>query len=182
MLEAVCELAPDIYPLVHTAYSTPSSLRWKDKIIESDEGLQQGDPLGPLLFCLTLHCHCEQMLLSPLCMMYLDDVSMAGSTEDILHDLEVIKAAEELGLVLNNSKSEIICSDASARGTIITAANVSGQVASQNRGRPELHGTRVIPSGLLPSDLDNPDGSRRDGIPAADSEQWMISFTAACLK
>ena len=53
--------------------------------------------------------------------MYLDDVSMAGFTEDILHDLEVIKAAEELGLVLNNSKSEIICSDASGRGTIITA-------------------------------------------------------------
>ena len=79
-----------------------------DKIIESAEGVQQGDPLGPLLFCLTLHSHCEQKLLSPLCVMYLDDVSMAGSKEDKFHDLEVIKAAEELGLILNLRSSVVM--------------------------------------------------------------------------
>ena len=30
--------------------------------------------------------------------MYLDDVSLGGSVEDVLHDLDIIKAAEELGL------------------------------------------------------------------------------------
>ena len=34
--------------------------------------------------------------------MYLD---VGGSAEDMLHDLDVIKATEELGLFLNNNKS-----------------------------------------------------------------------------
>ena len=39
--------------------------------------------------------------------MYLDDTMVGGSVEDVLHDLEVIKEAEDLGLSLNNSKAEI---------------------------------------------------------------------------
>ena len=39
--------------------------------------------------------------------MYLDDVSLGGPLDDILHDINVIKATEKLGLFLNNSKSEI---------------------------------------------------------------------------
>ena len=119
MLEAVRDLAPDIYPLVYSAYSAPSTLQWGDHTIQSSEGVQQGDPLGPLLFCLTLHRHCMQ-LRSPLTVMYLDDVSLGGPLDDILHDLNVIKETEELGLFLNNSKSEIICLDATVRGTIVT--------------------------------------------------------------
>ena len=66
VLEAVRDLAPDIYPLVHSSYSTSSSLLWGNKVIQSQEGVQQGYPLGPLLFCLAIHRHCEQ-LRSPLC-------------------------------------------------------------------------------------------------------------------
>ena len=51
--------------------------------------------------------------------MYLDDVTLGGSSSDILHDLEVIMEAENLGLTLNNSKSEIICNDNTTRGSII---------------------------------------------------------------
>ena len=50
--------------------------------------------------------------------MFLDDVSLGGTTEDILQDLEVIESAEEIGLHLNNGKSEIICHDP-VRGTIL---------------------------------------------------------------
>ena len=119
MLNAVREYAPTIYPLVHSAYAAPTVLHWGGKTISSAEGVQQGDPLGPLLFCLTLHKHCLQ-LRSLLCIMYLDDISLGGSCEDILHDLEVIREAEEIGLMLNIGKSEIICHDHSTRGTIIT--------------------------------------------------------------
>ena len=59
---------------------------------------------------------------------------------------------------------------------------MSGQVASQTRGRPELHGVRDIPSGLLPSDLKSPSGSRRDGTPAAERVRWMMLLTAAWRK
>ena len=65
--------------------------------------MQQGDPLGPLLFCLAIHHNCEQ-LRSPLSVMYLDDVTVGGSVEDVLHDLDVIAAAESLGLSLNPAK------------------------------------------------------------------------------
>ena len=40
--------------------------------------------------------------------------------EDVLHDLKVIQAVEELGLCVNNSKSEIVCHDDVVRGTLIT--------------------------------------------------------------
>ena len=53
-------LAPDIYPFVYSVYSTPSDLAWEDRSLLSAEGVQQGDPLGPLLFSLTLHQHCSQ--------------------------------------------------------------------------------------------------------------------------
>ena len=51
--------------------------------------------------------------------MYLDDVTISGVMEDILHNLSVIKEAEEIGLTLNNTKSEIICNDATVRGILI---------------------------------------------------------------
>ncbi len=46
-------------------------------MISSQEGVQQGDPLGPLLFRLALHRHCMQ-LCSSLSVMYMDDVSIGG--------------------------------------------------------------------------------------------------------
>ena len=49
MLQAVQNFAPDLLLFVHASYSTPSSLFWSDKTIQSVEGVQQGDPLGPLL-------------------------------------------------------------------------------------------------------------------------------------
>ena len=52
-------------------------------------------------------------------MEYLDDITLGGSTDEILYDLEVIKTFEELGL--NNQNSEIICNDPVTRGNIISA-------------------------------------------------------------
>ena len=53
MLEAVQSLCPILYPFVHSAYASTSELQWGERTV------QQGDPLGPLLFCLTLHQHCQ---------------------------------------------------------------------------------------------------------------------------
>ena len=66
MLQAVQNFAPGLLPFVHASYSSPSSLFWSDKTIQSAEGVQQGDPLGPLLFCLTIHPLVSQ-LKSELC-------------------------------------------------------------------------------------------------------------------
>ncbi|KAL5468951.1 hypothetical protein EMCRGX_G030112 [Ephydatia muelleri] len=108
MLEAVHHLAPSIYSFVHSVYSSSSSLFWSDKIILSSEGVQQGDPLGPLLFCLTIHHMCSR-LKSELCIFYLDDGTLGGLLSDVLHDVEMIKKeAGIVGLELNPQKSEVV--------------------------------------------------------------------------
>ena len=120
MLEAVKDLALDLFPFVHSAYSSPSFLFWSDKILLSAVGMQQGDSLGPLLFCLTIHLLCSQ-LKSELCLCYLDDITVGGISDGILSDLSVVKQrAADLGLELNQNKSEVICSNSSARVSILT--------------------------------------------------------------
>ena len=121
MLEAVQSFAPSLFPFVHSVYSSPSKLFWEDKIIESAEGVQQGDPLGPLLFCLTIHQLCSRMK-SELSLFYLDDGTLGGKVEDVLHDLDLVeREGAELGLILNHQKSEIISSDNAARGSVLCA-------------------------------------------------------------
>ena len=41
------------------------------------EGIQQGDPLGPLLFCLCVHPLLESII-APLCIGYMDDLTLGG--------------------------------------------------------------------------------------------------------
>ena len=75
------------------------------------EGVQQGGPLGPLLFCLTIY-QIQSQLQSELRLFNLDDCTIGGSLEQILHDLDVIEdESRGLGLSLNQRKSDIICSD-----------------------------------------------------------------------
>ena len=99
---------------------TPSHLQKGYRIIVSAEEVQHGDSLGPLLFCLTLHCYC-QCLSSDLYVSYLDDVTMGGSCADVLQDLAVVKEAEGIGLILNSSKCEVITWDHTTFGTILTS-------------------------------------------------------------
>ena len=39
---------------VYSAYSSSSTLFWEHSTLQSAKGVQQGDSLGPLLFCLTI--------------------------------------------------------------------------------------------------------------------------------
>ena len=49
----VCFLrAPTLYQLAHHAYAAPRDLLFGSDIIQSQTGIQQGDPLRPLLFAL----------------------------------------------------------------------------------------------------------------------------------
>ena len=120
---AVSESAPELLYFVYSAYAQPSYLFCEDHVIYSSEGVQQGDHLGPLLFCLTIH----PMLLklqSELKVFYLDDGTLGGSLEDVLCDLKFVeRKASALGLQLNHVKSEPICNDPGTSDLMLRAAS-----------------------------------------------------------
>src|SRR6218665_2838174 len=70
-------------------------------------GPQQGDPLGPLLFCLPLQPVLRSMR-SVFRIGYLDDLSLGGKKDDVRQDIALIENLESsLGLVLNRHKCEL---------------------------------------------------------------------------
>jgi len=89
-------------------YSQPSLLFFGPYIVTSQEGAQQGDPIGPLLFCNTV----QPLLLSlqtELNVGYLDDVTLGGQVEMVASDVaEIVRAGSDLGLSLNVDKCELI--------------------------------------------------------------------------
>jgi hypothetical protein len=107
MLEAVALHFPKLYRFVESAYGSPSTLRFGDFSVPSCEGAQQGDPLGPLMFCLGIHALLSSMK-SELVLGYLDDITLCGDTDTVIDDfLKFESGAAALGLSLNRSKCEL---------------------------------------------------------------------------
>jgi len=108
MLTSVFRRVPGLYAYCQSAYSQPPTLFYGSFIISSEEGPQQGDPLGPLLFCNTI-----QPLLSSLSpelnLDYIDDVKLAGPADTVASDVaEIIQIGSALGLTLNTARCELI--------------------------------------------------------------------------
>ena len=111
MVEAVKQHVPEIFNFCCLAYADDSDLLYKDRIIRSEEGPQQGDPLGPFLFCLTLQ-PVLNTLQSDIILGYLDDVSGGGDLESVADDVTKVESlGAELGLRLNRNKCELISSN-----------------------------------------------------------------------
>ena len=109
MLEAIQLLCLLLYIFAHLFNAATSNLFWGDDTISYAEGLQQRDPLGPLLFCLLLHQH-SLKLKSEFQAFCLDDATLAGNCQDFVHNIQGMKEAVDLGLNLNAGKCEIISS------------------------------------------------------------------------
>ena len=90
ILTVVKDVAPDLFRFVSSAYERPSSLFYGDHIIQSAEGVQQGDPLGPLQFCLTIHPLVSR-LKSSFAVFYLDDGTLGGPLQEVLSDLRLVE-------------------------------------------------------------------------------------------
>ena len=93
---------------VYQCYAYESSLLFGSQdIINSKEGVQQGDPLGPFLFSLAINDlvkSCE----SPLNLWYLDDGTLGGSVSEVFRDYNKIQeATSTLGLEINPNKCEL---------------------------------------------------------------------------
>ena len=110
MLEAVYKTVPEIYKFCHLSYSQPTKFRYGSRSISSEEGTQQGDPLGPLLFCITIQ-PLVHMLRNELVVGYIDDIINGGHISTIDEDVTIIKRnGSSLGLHLNITKCEQISS------------------------------------------------------------------------
>lgn len=108
MLDAVLEKVPGIYKFCHLSYSKSSELIYSGYTIHSSEGPQQGDPLGPLLFCNSIH-PLLLSLTSLLILAYMDDVTLGGPEAQVARDVEEIRRkGNEIGLILNEKKCEFI--------------------------------------------------------------------------
>jgi len=108
ILEAVAKHFPELLTYVASTMGGPSDLQFGNFVLQSQEGAQQGDPLGPLKFCLAFKELLES-LRSELVLGYLDDVATGGDAATVLSDfLHLEAAARSLGLEMNRSKCEIV--------------------------------------------------------------------------
>ena len=108
MLQAAHDNTPGIYKFCHLAYSRPSTLAFGDRTISSEEGPQQGDPLGAALFCETIHPLLTS-LSSELEIGYMDDLTLGGDEKQVASDVRTVETrGQEFGLKLNMKKCEFI--------------------------------------------------------------------------
>ena len=110
VFEATLEHAPALYHWVASCYSGPTTLFTWARPIPSSQGVPQGDPLSPLLFCLVLHALTERITecKPSLQWWFLDDGVIAGPPEVIARVVQTIRVvAPGLGLHLSMAKSDL---------------------------------------------------------------------------
>jgi len=104
IFQTVLDKMPELYPFVQLCYSAASVLTFGEYLLLSDESVQQGDPLGPLLFCVSSLKLARRM------------TSLGGHVSSLLCDLETIRGVgPSIGLIglLNEDKCEIVTDDIS---------------------------------------------------------------------
>ena len=96
-------------------YTSPSVLLVGQDTISSESGVQQGDPLGPLLFSLALQPILDLVNIRrsdhglQLSFSFLDDLNLAGEQQAIAQAFQFIREhARQIGLEFNSTKCEII--------------------------------------------------------------------------
>lgn len=92
-------------------YSAPSQLQFGTATLQSSAGVQQGDPLGPLLFAAAVQPLAQELRAGPLdlAMFYLDDGLLAGDVGAVAHALQhVQQRSAEIGLQLNLNKCKVV--------------------------------------------------------------------------
>ena len=118
VLHVARDHVPHLYPFILQSYGSPSNLFFGENLIASEEGLQQGDPLAPPLFCLAINSLVSS-LTSPLNVWFLDDGTLGGPATNVLHDLKkVLAASSAIGLQLNSCKCELILMEDSDQSSV----------------------------------------------------------------
>lgn len=97
----------ELFPFMWQLYGRETNLFYGEHVIKSSEGMQQGDPIGPLGFSLAVNKLISNLKSEVNCW-YLDDGCLIGTIEQINEDLRTILDHQiSLGLILNINKCEL---------------------------------------------------------------------------
>jgi len=108
ILESFGKHFPELPHFGTATYNIDSTLHFGGYTLPSSEGVQQGNPLGLLYFCLGIH-YFLQAAQAEFVIGYLDDITIGGPVNTVISDLHRMEqAAHSVGLALNQAKSEVI--------------------------------------------------------------------------
>lgn len=152
MLNEVKEVCPELFPMLQQAYRCPSYLFYMQTMIMSKRGVQQGDPLGPLSFCIGI-MKLTHSLSSKLNCWYLDDGTLCDNFCTLLTDIRrTLEFCKESGLCLNTSKCEIYFQNAtqSEEDNMYSAiSDLLPGIRKMNDTTFELLGAPILRTGLV---------------------------------
>ena len=130
VLKQVSVVCPELSAWVEYCYSRPSYLSFAGNFISSECGVQQGDPLSPLLFALAIQpvilkikSEVPDLMLNA---WYLDDGTFVGEPHDLAHALDILEIEFPLiGLQVNEHKCEVWAPNPSNTDLSVVNMNVS---------------------------------------------------------
>ena len=167
MLQAAADKVPEIYKFCYLSYQQSSILQFNRFKFLSNEGPQQGDPLGSLLFCLTIN----PLLTSTTSDLTMDDVTLGWHADAVAGDVEMFRTkGTEMGLQLNVHKCELISVNSNNR-------HISEGLCSDGTNQ---HFSFRCPL-LLGNAMDNALEARCDDLARAISRLKLLSAHEALL-
>jgi hypothetical protein len=133
MLAQIAERQPRLLPFARWAYSQSSQLyadplsedlQGQGLVLESQAGVRQGDPCGPLFFALALQPVLEATLAAEAdadLLAYADDVTLQGTSDAVAQAFAVMqRELARIGLAVNSAKTRAYSVDADAARTLAT--------------------------------------------------------------